>query len=197
MQTPRIADLDAMLDESIAAIETAKSLSPKVIEASISMSLSLERGNKILICGNGGSAADSLHFSSELLNKFVRVRRPLAAVSLVADVSTLTSISNDESFDVVFSRQVEALGNAGDILVVITSSGQSPSILCAAEAAVTRGVRTIALNGRDGGKLSHILQSNDIDIIVPLQKTARIQEVHGIMIHAFCQFIDQQLFGDN
>lgn len=197
MQTPRIADLDAMLDESIAAIETAKSLSPKVIEASISMSLSLERGNKILICGNGGSAADSLHFSSELLNKFVRVRRPLAAVSLVADVSTLTSISNDESFDVVFSRQVEALGNAGDILVVITSSGQSPSILCATEVAATKGIQTIALNGRDGGKLSHTLQSNDIDIIVPLQKTARIQEVHGIMIHAFCQFIDQQLFGDD
>ena len=197
MQLPQIQQLDALLNDSISAIESARSLNQRVIDASVAMANALQQGNKILVCGNGGSAADSLHFSGELLNKFYMVRRPLAAICLAADVSTITSIGNDESFDVIFSKQVEALGKPGDILVVFTSSGNSPSILRAVEAAAALDMKTIALNGRDGGPLSQLMKSNDIDIVVPQQKTARIQEVHGIMIHAFCQFIDQQLFGDN
>ena len=197
-QTPLEAThFNALLDESISAIESAKVLSPQIIEASNEMVNCLQQGGKLMICGNGGSAADSLHFSGELLNKFFKVRRPLAAICLAADVSTITSIGNDESFDTVFSKQVEALGKIEDILVVITSSGNSPSILAAVSAAHQLGIKVVTLNGRDGGRLSSQLNSNDIDIIVSRQKTARIQEVHGIIIHAFCQFIDHQLFGDD
>lgn len=197
MQPPQQHQLSALLDESISAIESVRALNHLVIAASIAMAQALQSGNKILICGNGGSAADSLHFSAELLNKFVLTRRPLAAISLVADMSTITAIGNDESFDAIFSKQVEALGKPGDLLVVFTSSGNSPNILRAAAAAAGRAMQTIALNGRDGGTLSKALKNNDIDIVVRQQKTARIQEIHGIMIHAFCQFIDQQLFGEN
>jgi phosphoheptose isomerase len=197
MHTPARQQVNDLFDESIGAIEGARNLAGPITRASIAMAESLDGGGKILICGNGGSAADSLHFSSELLNKFYLVRRPLAAISLVADTSTLTSIANDDSFDAVFSRQIEALGKPGDILVPITSSGNSPSILRAVEAARRLNIQVIALNGQCGGKLSSLLHDNDIDIIVPQEKTARIQEVHGIIIHAFCQFIDQQLFGEN
>lgn len=188
--------LDTLFDGSIAAIESARVLHPKVIQAAQLMADSLETGGKILVCGNGGSAADSLHFSSELLNKFLRIRRPLAAICLCADISTLTSIGNDESYDHVFSKQVEALGRKEDVLVVITSSGQSPSILQAVQAAHDAKISVVTLNGRDGGALSPMLNEHDIDIVVPQKETARIQEVHGIIIHAFCQLIDQQLFGD-
>ncbi len=196
VHTPTIQQINDLLSESIGAIESARSLADLINRGSIAMAESLEGGGKILICGNGGSAADSLHFSGELLNKYYLVRRPLAAISLAADTSTLTSIANDDSFDAIFSKQIEALGKPGDILVPITSSGDSPSILRAVEAAHQLNIQIIALNGRSGGKLTSLLHGNDIDIIVPQEKTARIQEVHGIIIHAFCQFIDQQLFGE-
>jgi len=196
MSAPTQQQFNALLSNSIESIEQARQLAPVVVQAAVTMASSLDQGGKILICGNGGSAADSLHFSGELLNKFVRVRKPLAAISLAADVSTITSIGNDESYDAVFSKQVEALGNADDVLVVITTSGNSPSILRAVEVAHGAGLQVVTLNGRDGGALSSLLDDRDIDIVVPLQSTARIQEVHGIIIHAFCQFIDQQLFGE-
>lgn len=196
MSKPTGNQFSQLLDDSAAAIEGARALESKVLAASILMAEALQAGGKILVCGNGGSAADSLHFSSELLNKFFRVRRPLASICLAADVSTLTSIGNDESFDQVFAKQVEALGKAEDVLVAITTSGNSPSILNAVSAAQNASIAVVTLNGREGGALSPMLRAQDIDIVVPQNETARIQEVHGIIIHAFCQFIDQQLFGE-
>ena len=189
--------INAIFSDSVAAIEQGRCLSGRIALACEALIACLENGGKILICGNGGSAADSLHFSSELLNKYQRARRPLPAISLVADAATLTSIGNDETFDHVFSKQVEALGRTGDVLVAISTSGNSPNILTAVQAAQQLGVRTIALNGRDGGALSELLGEADIDLVVPGEKTARIQEVHGIIIHAFCDLIDQQLFGES
>ena len=191
------ARVDALWSDSIASIEAARrELTERVAEAATVLADALANNGKILICGNGGSASDSLHFSSELVNKFHRVRRPLAAISLAADVSTLTSIANDESYDAVFAKQVEALGRRDDILVVITSSGNSPNILQAVRAAHARDIRCIALNGKDGGALSPLLNARDIDIVVSAHSTARVQEIHGIIIHAFCELIDHQLFGD-
>ncbi len=196
MSKPADQEFNALLNSSIEAIESARHLAPKVVAAAQMMSECMDQGGKILTCGNGGSAADSLHFSGELLNKFYIERRPLAAISLAADTSTLTSIGNDESFDMIFSKQVQALGKSEDILVPITTSGNSPSILRAAEAAIDLGMRVVSLNGRDGGRLSGLLGDHDIDIVIRHEKTARIQELHGIIIHAFCQLIDQQLFGE-
>jgi len=206
--------VDAMWDDAARALESARALSGQVAAAAQAMARALDRGGKILVCGNGGSAADGLHFSGELLNKFRRVRRPLAAVCLAADVSTITSIANDESYDMVFAKQVEALGRRGDVLVVITTSGNSPNIMRAAAAARTAGLTCIALNGKDGGALSNMLRDGgdgdgddgdrgdgnggrDIDIIAPGDSTARIQEIHAIIIHAFCELIDLQLFGES
>ncbi len=191
------AHVDALFSRSGRAIEAARlALSAPVAAAAAVLANTLAEDGKILICGNGGSASDSLHFSSELLNKFVRRRRPLAAISLAADVATLTSIANDESHDVVFAKQVEALGRRGDALVVITSSGNSPSILQAVRAAQDKNMRSIALNGRDGGALSPLLGGADLDLVAPGEDTARIQEIHGIIIHALCELIDHQLFGE-
>ena len=189
-------EFNALLNDCIEAIESARGLAPKVIAAAEVMINCLQQGGKLLICGNGGSAADSLHFSSELLNKFDMARRPLPGISLTADTSTLTSIGNDENFDLVFSKQVEALGRTGDVLVPITTSGNSANLLKAVEAALNIGMHIVTLNGRDGGKLSRLLDDRCIDIVVPQEKTARIQELHAIIIHGFCQLIDQQLFGE-
>ncbi len=193
------ARVDALFADSIRSIETARrELGEVVAEAALALADTLENGGKILICGNGGSASDSLHFSSELVNKFHRVRRPLAAISLATDVSTLTSIANDESYDAVFAKQVEALGRRGDVLVVITSSGNSPNLIQAVRAAQANDIRCIALNGQGGGALSPLLsgRGRDIDIVVAARSTARVQEIHAIIIHAFCELIDHQLFGE-
>ena len=191
------AQVEAMFADGIGTLEAARRELPETAAAAAAaLAESLAHGGKILICGNGGSASDSLHFSSELLNKFERVRRPLAAVSLSADISALTSIANDESYDAVFSKQIEALGRDGDMLVAITTSGNSPNILQAVRAAHAANMRCVALNGKGGGELSKLLGANDIDIIAPGRSTARIQEIHGILIHAFCDLIDRQLFGD-
>ena len=172
-------------------------VSDKIEKAAVTQAKCLHQGNKILIAGNGGSAADSLHYSSELLNKYKKVRAPLAGISLTADTTTLTSISNDEEFNAVFSKQVTALGKVGDILVLITSSGNSENLCRAARAAHDLGMRCIALNGRDGGVLSQTLNEEDIDIVIEHSLTSHIQEVHGIIIHLFCDLIDQILFPEN
>lgn len=197
--------VDALWDDAARALQAARALSPEVARAGRALAGALDGGGKILICGNGGSAADGLHFSGELLNKFRRARRPLAAVCLAADVSALTSIANDESYEAVFAKQVEALGKPGDVLVALTTSGNSPNILRAVEAAHAAGLRCIALNGKDGGALSRLLRGGDgdgdggrdIDLIAPGDSTARIQEIHAILIHAFCELIDLQLFGEH
>ncbi len=166
-----------------------------IVAAAQLMTGALYQDRKILSCGNGGSAADSQHFSAEMLNRFEAERPGLAAITLTTDSSTLTSIANDFSFDDVFAKQVMALGQPGDVLLVITTSGSSANILRAVKAAHERAMPCVALNGRDGGELTSLLAGNDVNILVPGPSTARIQEVHGIAIHCICDLIDQQLLG--
>jgi D-sedoheptulose 7-phosphate isomerase len=168
-------------------------LTPAIVQAAQAISLALDRGGKVLSCGNGGSAGDAQHFSSEMLNRFEMERPGLPAVALTTDSSTLTSIANDYDFNRVFSRQVQALGTAGDILLAISTSGNSGNILEAVTAARSCGMRVVALSGRDGGKLSGLLEDQDIEICVPADSTARIQEVHLLVIHCLCDLIDQHI----
>jgi phosphoheptose isomerase len=152
-------------------------------------------GHKILTCGNGGSACDALHFSSEMLNRFKHERPSLPAIALTADVATLTSIANDNHFNEVFAKQIRALGQPGDILLAISTSGNSPNILNAIKAAHDRGLEVIAMTGYDGGKIPGSLKDHDIEIRVPAHETARIQETHLLIIHCMCDIVDFQLFG--
>ncbi len=156
---------------------------------------SLLNEGKILACGNGGSAADAQHFSAEMLNRFERERPSLPAISLSTDTSTLTSISNDYSYGEVFSKQVRALGRTGDILLAISTSGNSPSILAAIQAAHDREMNVIALTGKEGGKIPHLLKTTDVEIRIPSSSTPRIQETHILIIHCLCDYIDCMLFG--
>ena len=155
----------------------------------------LGQGGKVLCCGNGGSAAEAQHFSSELVNRFEKERPGLPAIALTTDSSILTSIANDYDFSRVFARQIEALGKKDDLLVAISTSGHSRNILAAARAAVDRGLGTIALTGRDGGKLASVLAATDIEVRVPSETTARIQEVHLLAIHCICDLVDEFLMG--
>jgi D-sedoheptulose 7-phosphate isomerase len=150
---------------------------------------------KILSCGNGGSAGDAQHFSSEMLNRFERERPGLPALALTTDSSTLTSIANDYHYSEVFARQVRALGNRGDVLLAISTSGNSENVVRAVAAAQERGLRVVALSGRDGGALAYALRDEDVEIRVPSQSTARIQEVHLLAIHCLCDLIDRHLLG--
>ncbi len=167
-------------------IETA---SKKIVAA-------LKQDKKILTCGNGGSAGDALHFSSEMLNRFERERPALPAIALSCDSLTITSIANDYHFNQVFAKQIRALGQNGDILLVYTSSGNSENIVEAVHTAHDKQMTVIALSGKDGGALTSVLARNDIEIRVPSPSTARIQEVHLLITHCLCDLIDQQLFGD-
>lgn len=156
----------------------------------------LLEGKKILTCGNGGSAADAQHFSSELINRFERERPPLPAIALTTDSSTITSIANDYHYNLVFAKQLRALGQSGDILVSYTTSGNSDSIIQAINAAHDKKIPTIALTGKDGGIVSGLLLESDIEIRVPSKSTARIQETHLLITHCLCDLIDHQLFGN-
>ncbi len=182
---------------SLAALEASlDSLQDDIAKAATMLTDCINQDGKILICGNGGSAADSLHFSSELLNKMNMERRPLPAVSLSADVSTLTSIANDYRYAEVFSKQVEALGRSNDVLIAFSTSGQSANIIEAMKAAHARSMSCLLLTGKDGGTMASIKTSSDIELRVPNNETARIQEVHGLIIHCLCDLIDHQLFGE-
>ena len=150
----------------------------------------LKRGCRILICGNGGSAADAQHFAAELSGRYVKERRALAGIALTTAPSALTAIGNDYGFERVFSRQVEALGRPGDLLVGISTSGNSPNVLLAVEAAKAQGMKTLGLLGRDGGKLK---ASCDESLVVPSPTTARIQEVHQMIYHFWCEVIDAHI----
>ena len=170
-------------------------LAPIIAQAAAQMIQALLTDRKILICGNGGSAADAQHFSAELLNRFERERPGLPAISLTTDTSTITAIGNDYHFDDIFSKQVRALGQAGDVLLGISTSGNSRNVMRAIEAAHERGIVCVALNGREGGEITGLLAGQDVNICVPGPSTARIQEVHGIIIHCLCDLIDYQLLG--
>jgi D-sedoheptulose 7-phosphate isomerase len=155
----------------------------------------LRQDGKILVCGNGGSAADSQHFAAELLNRFEMERPPLAAMALTTDTSTITSIANDYDYDQIFSKQVRALGQKCDLLLAISTSGNSKNVVAAMDAAHENGMSVIALTGRNGGKMAEALGAADIHICVPAQSTARIQEVHLLTLHCLCDAIDCLLMG--
>ena len=168
----------------------AGTMAGAIVEAAALMLECLGGGGKILSCGNGGSAADAQHFASELLNRFETERASLPAIALTTDSSTLTSIANDRSYDEVFSRQVSGLGRPGDVLLAISTSGASPNVTQAVRAAQRAGMRVVALTGRDGGPVSKSLEKADIELRVPHARTARIQEIHLLVIHCLCRLLD-------
>jgi D-sedoheptulose 7-phosphate isomerase len=171
-------------------------LAPGIAAAADLIARQLLAGQKVLSCGNGGSAGDAQHFSSEMLNRFERERPGLPAVALSTDTSTITSIANDYHYNEIFSKQVRALGQAGDILLAISTSGNSANVAQAIETAHDRGMQVVALTGKDGGAMALKLADGDIELRVPSESTARIQEVHLLIIHCLCDLIDLQLFGE-
>jgi D-sedoheptulose 7-phosphate isomerase len=184
-------------DESVAVKQAALSVMATPIEAAIRlMAASLRAGGKVMACGNGGSAADSQHFAAELLNRFEAERPPLAAIALTTDTSTLSAIANDYAYDQVFAKQVAGLGRAGDVLLAISTSGNSPNVMAAIDVAHARGVRVVALTGKGGGKIAAMLSPEDVHLCVPADRTARIQEVHLVTIHCLCDGIDALILGE-
>ncbi len=175
--------------------DCAQALSGPISHGIQVMAASLQAGGKILVCGNGGSAADAQHFSAELLNRFEVERPPLAAIALTTDTSTLTAIGNDYGYDQVFEKQVQALGRTGDVLLAISTSGNSANVVLAMRAASAAGLRIVALTGRGGGEMGEKLAPEDVHICVPHAVTARIQEVHLLALHCLCDGIDAVLFG--
>lgn len=176
-------------------LDAAATLAPQIEVAARHMVHCLTQGGKIMACGNGGSAADAQHFASKMINRFEQERPGLAAIALTTDTSTLTSIANDYAYDQVFARQVKALGQPGDILLAISTSGNSPSVLQAVAAAHSRSMPVIAMTGRSGGGLAEQIQEDDVFLCVPAESTARIQEVHLLTIHCLCDAVDSVLLG--
>lgn len=170
-------------------------LAESIVSAGKMMAQCLLDNHKILSCGNGGSAGDAQHFSAELLNRFETERPSLPAIALTTDTSTLTSIANDYSYNEVFSKQIKALGQPGDILLAISTSGNSRNVIEAIHAAHDRNLYVIALTGREGGEMATLLQPQDLEIRVPSPVTSRVQETHLLVIHCLCDLIDRQLFG--
>ncbi|VVC76358.1 Phosphoheptose isomerase [Aquicella siphonis] len=176
-------------------INSADAIINIVAEASEEIVQALLEGHKILSCGNGGSACDALHFSSEMLNRFKQERPGLPAIALSSDIPTLTAIANDYHFSDVFAKQIRAIGQPGDLLLAISTSGNSANIVNAIKAAHDKNMGVIALTGYDGGKIVDHLQEKDIEIRVPAYDTARIQETHILIIHCICDIVDFRLFG--
>jgi D-sedoheptulose 7-phosphate isomerase len=189
--------IQQQFNESVATQQVALDAMSAPIEAAVRlMADALRAGGKVMACGNGGSAADSQHFAAELLNRFEKERPPLAAIALTTDSSTLTSIANDYAYDQVFAKQVAGLGRAGDVLLAISTSGNSPNVSVAIDAAHARGVRVVALTGKNGGTIAGQLMPDDIHLCVPADRTARIQEVHLLTIHCLCDGIDALILGE-
>lgn len=177
-------------------IQAMPRLIPQIIKAGQMMVTCLNHHHKILSCGNGGSADQAQHFSSELINRFEKERRGLSAIALTTDTSVLTSIANDYSYELIFSRQINALSHVGDVLLAISTSGNSTNVLKAIEAAHTQRMSVVLLSGRQGGKATQLLKESDVEIRVPSKSTARIQEVHLLIIHCLCDIIDHLLFSE-
>ena len=182
-------------DSAQIKLQSKKVLAKPIADAAQAMVACLMNDGKILVCGNGGSAADSQHFAAELINRFEVERPGLAAIALTTDTSVLTSIANDYDYNQIFSKQVRALGMDGDILIAISTSGNSPSVLEAVQAAHERNIPVVALTGKDGGKMAGMLKPTDFHICVPAKSTARIQEVHLLALHCMCDAIDHLILG--
>jgi D-sedoheptulose 7-phosphate isomerase len=178
-------------------LKAASLLAEPISQAVELMFTALSNGNKILACGNGGSAADCQHFAAELVGRFERERLPLPALALTTDTSILTAVGNDYSYNEIFSKQVQAFGQSGDILLALSTSGNSANVLAAVDAALERDMRIIALTGKGGGAIGKRLTDADVHICVPHDRTARIQEVHLLTIHCLCDGIDVALFGED
>lgn len=191
--------VERVLQQFDASIETLSQtrdfLSVTVAVASETIVQCLLNDGKILCCGNGGSAGDAQHFAAKMLNRFERERPALPAIALSADTSTLTAIANDYSYNEIFSKQIRALGQPGDVLLAVSTSGQSGNIVQAIQAAHDRGLKVIALTGKDGGDAARILLDDDVEIRVPSENPTHIQEMHLIIIHLLCDLVDNQLFG--
>jgi len=185
------------IDSADLKYQAAQVLARPVAAAVQAILASVTSGNKVLACGNGGSAADAQHFAAEFVGRYERERPELGAIALTTDTSILTAIANDYDFSVIFSKQVRALGVAGDVLLALSTSGNSANVLAAIEAAHEREMTVVALTGRGGGKIGQLLRETDVHICVPHERTARIQEVHALVIHCICDGVDAQLLGDD
>ena len=192
-----LARIREMFTESIQTkIDAADALPDSIAMAADMLVNALINGNKILSCGNAGSAGNAMHFASKMLNRFERERPSLPAIPLNTDVNTLTAIANDYDYSQIFAKQVKALGQSGDILLAISTSGNSKNVMEAMKAALSRDMLIIVLSGKDGGEMAGLVSVNDVEIRVPSPSTARIQEVHLLVIHSLCDLIDNRLFGD-
>ena len=176
--------------------QCAEALAKPIAEAVAALMGCITAGGKLLACGNGGSASDAQHFAAEFVGRFERERPGLAAISLTTDTSILTAVANDYDFAQVFAKQVQALGSPGDVLLALSTSGNSANVLAAVDAARAKDMTVIALSGRGGGKLRDKLADTDVHICVPHERTARIQEVHILAIHCMCDAVDLQLLGE-
>lgn len=191
-----IAHIEYAFEQSIQTKKAAfAQLSDDILRAGDCLYQALVAGHKVMACGNGGSACDAQHFTSELINRYQRERPGLPGVCLNNDLAALTSIANDYDYSEVFAKQVRALGQTNDVLMAISTSGHSPNVVCAVKAAHEKGCVVVALTGRDGGALANALSSEDIEIRIPATVTARIQETHILVIHCLCEYIDNRLLG--
>ncbi|EGG95390.1 Phosphoheptose isomerase [gamma proteobacterium IMCC1989] len=178
-----------------AKIQCSEQLLPQIVNASALLVECLLNGNKLLICGNGPSAALAQLFTNNLINRFERERPSLPAITLGCDLTNVTSIAYESSFNEIFAKEIRALGNVGDVLVILSSSGNPSNLLQAIQAAHERGMRVVTLSGRDGGNLSALLDNEDKELLVPIDSRSRIHEIHLLILFCLCDLIDEQLFG--
>ena len=184
------------IDSADLKYQSAEALSKPIAAAVQAMLACVTSGGKVLACGNGGSAADAQHFAAEFVGRFERERPELGAIALTTDSSILTAIANDYAFNAIFSKQVRALGQPGDVLLAISTSGNSANVLAAVDAAHEREMSVVALTGRGGGQMGHLMRETDVHICVPHERTARVQEVHLLVLHCICDGVDTQLLGE-
>ena len=184
------------IDSADLKYQSAQTLSKPIAAAVGALLMCVTGGGKVMACGNGGSAADAQHFAAEFVGRFERERPELGAIALSTDSSILTAIANDYHFDQIFSKQVRALGHPGDVLLAISTSGNSRNVLAAIEAAHERDLIVVALTGKGGGKIAQVLRETDVHVCVPHERTARIQEVHLLVLHCLCDGVDSQLLGE-
>ncbi len=199
-KSPNVMDLIARVakhfeDSAHTKLNAVDAMAAPIAAAIETMTNSLINGGKILACGNGGSAGDAQHFAAELIGRFEAERQELAAIALTTDSSILTAVANDYSFNQIFSKQVRGLGHAGDVLLAISTSGNSGNVIEAIKAAHEADMRVIALTGKGGGQIGEMLLDDDIHLCVPADRTARIQETHLLIIHCLCDGIDALLLG--